>query len=201
MEDTSSLASIPDYSTSINTSIADILPNFALLTNKEQQVLIAITTGRGGSKTACFISVYGAYKASNVHASVFFARQDVKAALAELWALQRANRLDLQDRLIESLEKDAFLDIKEAYDEQGNAKPIHDIPEELRQRITAVKVNKFGTTLEFTSRLQAKQMLIDLLGIGQHGQGLQVNINLGQAPQQPLPEKEVKKIGHLTIDI
>jgi hypothetical protein len=160
------------------------LEAFSALSTKEQDVLLNLTAGAGTQKAA-YVAAYGTKNRATavVEAAAFFRRPDVQLALAEVQALRRAEYAYLRDQIVSSLIEDTSFDPADAHDEHGNLLPVSEMPRHIRQRITAIKSTRYGINVEFVDRLKAKQMLIDLMGIGgSHSQGLTINIDLGEQP-------------------
>lgn len=169
------------------------LASFSHLDANGQRVIESLLSG-AGSKVAAYVSVYGNTKSRTVatnDAWRFFDQPEVKLAIQELQALQRTQYAQMKDQIIQSLMADASYDIVEAFDsDTGAVRKMADIPVDVRQHITRYKELKDGVVIEFTDKLRAKQMLIDLLGVGQGtSAGMTINFNLGDEA-----EKEVEVI-------
>lgn len=95
--------------------------------------------------------------------------------------LQDPQISDLRHRLVLSLLNDAFGDPADAFDRTtGAARPIHAISPACRQRITLYKTTRYGVEIQFTNRLKAKELLMQLIGLDVGaGPGLSITINTG----------------------
>ena len=56
---------------------------------------------------------------------------------------ERAERLDIKgDQVLDEIRRFAFLDVADAFNEDGTVKNIHDIPEEVRRCISSIEVKE-----------------------------------------------------------
>lgn len=69
-------------------------------------------------------------------------RPDVQAELARL-SKARAAKVDLSaERVLAELMRFAFADLRQAFDEQGRLRPIHELPEDVARAISGVEVEE-----------------------------------------------------------
>jgi hypothetical protein len=167
--------------------ILEGLETFSSLTSKEQSVLHNMTSGVS-THSAAYVAVFGEKSdetaTARTKAYAFFQRSEVQAALRELQAAQRQQYAILRDQLIQTLIGDVSFDMREAFDDTGKLKPVPDMPEHIRRRITDYSEGRYGDRVKFVDRQRSLAMLLDLLGIGQSSPGMTINVNLGDVKTQ-----------------
>ena len=92
--------------------------------------------------TRAYLRVYpkSSESAARSSAADLLAKPSVKRRIEELTG-ERAKRTQITaDLVLAEILKIATADLGQAYDEQGNLKPIHDIPIEVRRAMAGVKV-------------------------------------------------------------
>jgi len=83
--------------------------------------------------------------------------------------LKRQKRTEItQDRVLEELARIAFLDIKDAYGEDGQLLPVNDMPEDVRRAIGGLEYLQIGgsesTGITSKVKLIDKKSALELLG-------------------------------------
>lgn len=74
----------------------------------------------------------------------------VSTAIEKKFQMQ-ARRLDLSaDRVLQEIMRVALADISQAYDEEGNLKPVHEIPEDVRRAIVGIETETLPALQENT---------------------------------------------------
>ena len=178
-----------------HTGLVGLLPSLGRLSLKEFQ-LITTLVETGNKRVAAKRAGYS----SDVFVSVLIRKPYIKKAYDDLLALKKSERLKVLEHVINSLVEDAFFDISEAFDSQGQVKALDDMSEHARQRITSYKQGKYGVEITFIDKLKAKEQLLAILGVGQNNQGLTVNINFGATEEQNEKAAEEKIIaGQFTL--
>lgn len=96
----------------------------------------------------------------------------VKAAIDKA-LLEREVRVEITaDRVLKELYRTAFADMRQAFEEDGSLKPIHEIPEEIARAISAIQVDELfegrgkdrkqigvTRTVRFWDKLKALELL------------------------------------------
>ncbi len=81
--------------------------------------------------------------------------------------LKRQERTEVtQDRVLKELALIAFIDIKDAYNENGELLPIHEMPEDVRRAIGGMDYTTIGDDIGKTSKVKLldKKGSLELLG-------------------------------------
>lgn len=178
-----------------HTGLVGLLPSLGRLSLKEFQ-LITTLIETGNKRVAAKRAGYS----SDTFVSVLIRKPYIKKAYDDLLALKKAERLEVLEHVINSLVEDAFFDIGEAFDSQGQVKALEDMSEHTRQRITSYRQGRYGIEITFIDKLKAKEQLLSILGVGQGNQGLTVNINFGGSDTQNTENNEEKIIaGQFTL--
>lgn len=174
-----------------------VRPQRETLSSRERQFLELYSSS--GAFMSAAIATWPEVPRNNasVAACQLMARPIAQIELGKLQGGIRLRYAWLKDQLILSLIDDAFFDIGEAFNANGELMPVQEMPISVRQRINTYKKTSNGYTVEFVNRQKAKDQLLNVLGIGQETQGLTLNIHLGEAPQETTAEKE----GSLVIDL
>jgi phage terminase small subunit len=169
--------------------------------SEREKLYVEYYVGSGSQYRAALQAGYGdrdKIKAA-VAARHLMEKPQIRLAIQDLQQLQRTQYAILRDKLIESIIEDAFFDPGECYDVQGNLIPVSAMPPHVRQRIVSYKCHKGSESIEFVDRQRAKAQLLDILGIGQQSQGLQITINL--APGDTPAERPAAETPGVTIDL
>lgn len=178
-----------------HTGLVGLLPSLGRLSLKEFQ-LITTLIETGNKRVAAKRAGYS----SDTFVSVLIRKPYIKKAYDDLLALKKAERLEVLEHVINSLVEDAFFDIGEAFDSQGQVKALEDMSEHTRQRITSYRQGRYGIEITFIDKLKAKEQLLSILGVGQGNQGLTVNINFGGSDTQNAENNEEKIVaGQFTL--
>lgn len=86
------------------------------------------------------------------------------------------------DRALEEMARIAFADLRKAFDEEGNLKPIQDMPEDVARAIASVKVitnpAREGEEITYTKQVRFWDKPKALEQIGKHFQMFVDNVNL-----------------------
>lgn len=143
---------------------------YRLLTEKEKKFCVEYLKDRNA--TQAYIRTGYSPTGADANAIRLIGKDRVRAKINELIA-QQLNRLKLSaDLVIKELLKSATIDIKDAYDEEGNLLSIQDMPEPLRKAIITIETEelfdgrgedreRIGTTktIKISDRLRALELL------------------------------------------
>lgn len=92
--------------------------------------------------TQAFIRAGFAPRSAHVHSCGMMAKPQIQDEIARL-QMERAKRLELKaDDVLLELLRLARVDLKAAYDENGNLKPVHEIPEDTRRAIAGIEIEE-----------------------------------------------------------
>jgi phage terminase small subunit len=157
-----------------------------------------------GNATEAYRLSYDAedMKPASISRKAFELLENVKitAYIAELKARQIKRHDVTIDRVIAEYAKLAFLDIRKAFDENGNLKPIHELDDDTAAAVSGLEVDKkvskmadengepmvesYLHKIKLSDKKGALDSLAKTLGMFSDGN---VNVNVNT---QPLPEKD-----------
>jgi phage terminase small subunit len=107
--------------------------------------------------------------------------------------LEKKSELSAQV-IYDELAKLVTSNVKDLYDEQGNLKPIHELPDEVAATISSLEMGDKGSgirKLKTHSKLEALSLASKLLGLVQETQNAQASVQIILAPAPAIPAPAV----------
>lgn len=139
------------------------LPEKSELTPKEerfcQEYMIDLNASRAYREAG-----YSANKSKN-NAFQLMQKQAVKARISELRHEMRCRTQVKAEHVIQNLMCVGDFDPAEAFDENGNVKPLNEIPPDVRMGIAGLKITEKGTEIRFWSHTDALDKVAKVLGL------------------------------------
>lgn len=112
---------------------------------------------------------------------------------------ERAKRTEITaDNVLKEIAKMAFCNVRDVFDENGNLRPIHDLPETVTASISSVKVKTFtlpgaqGAEVEHVTEVKLWDKGANLERLGKHLKIFTDNLNVSGSMNITMDETDLK---------
>jgi len=134
----------------------DILP--ATLKNERHQMFVEHYSASFNAQEAA-LSAGFSKKGAKQQGYSLLKREDVQGALRERMVNKFNSTRMEADEVINMLTSMATVDPLDVYDDNGNVRPLKDIPKAARLCITEISHGQFGMRVKFDGRLKALELI------------------------------------------